>query len=61
MCFSCVCGLPKEGEGGTVNIANDGEQDEEMRSQDEQMSCGPDQSYDEGDEAGQGEPKPNPE
>ena len=28
---------------------------EEMRSQDEKMSCGPDWSYDEGDETGQGE------
>ena len=34
----------------------DGEQDEEMRSQDKNMSCGPDWSYDEGDETGQGEP-----
>ena len=33
----------------------DEEQDEEMRSQDEQMSCGPDRSYDEGDETGKGE------
>ena len=54
--LSMSIGPPEEREGGGMNNTVEGEQHEEMRSQDEHMSCGPDRSYNEGDEAGQGEP-----
>ena len=44
---------------GQIDLKEE-EQEEEMRSQDEKMSCGPVRSYDEGDETGQGEPMEEP-